>query len=113
MSVNIQLSTTSFLTAPLHVYDNDLLFIVNGKEFKKSKIISDLLSQLFAEYIQHDLTFDVYIINMRSEGNFSHIINLCNFKLLLYDHKEELLNLSIDTLLQILSNRCLKIETDD
>lgn len=53
MSVNIQLSTTSFLTALLHAYDNDLSFIVNGKEFKTSKIISDLLSQLFVEYIQH------------------------------------------------------------
>lgn len=41
-NIQIQLNTTFILAAPLHAYNNDFSFFVNGEEFHTSKIISDL-----------------------------------------------------------------------
>lgn len=40
----IQLKTTSILNVSLQSYEKDFSFLVNGEEFKTSRIISDLLS---------------------------------------------------------------------
>ena len=76
----IQLKTSCVTTVPLQVYNNDFSFIVNGEEFKTSKIISDLLSPVICQIHSNDPIFDTFIINTQERGNFSHILNLLNFK---------------------------------
>lgn len=75
----IQLKTESILDVPLQMFDNDFSFIVNGEEFKTSKIISDLISPKVCQSHLSDPTTDQFIINTHHRGNFSNIINLINF----------------------------------
>lgn len=76
----IQLECSSILQVPLQSYINDFTFIVNGKEFKTSKIISDLLSPKISQIHSTDPTFDEFTINTKEQGDFSHILQLVNFR---------------------------------
>ena len=77
----IKLNTACLLKVPLHAYNKDFSFIVNGEEIKTSKIISDLLSPVICRIHSSDPTFDTFIINTRNQGDFSHLLNLFNFEL--------------------------------
>ena len=76
----IQLKTSCVMGIPLQVYHKDFSFIVNGKEFKISKVVSDLLSPIISRIHSNDPTFDTFIINTQQQGDFSHVLNLFNFK---------------------------------
>ena len=76
----IKLNSSCVLTVPLQVYNNDFSFIVNGEEFKTSKLISDLLSPIICQIHLNDPTFDLFIINTHETGNFSQILDLLSFK---------------------------------
>lgn len=76
----IQLKTSCILTVPLQNYQKDFSFIVNGEEFQTSVLISELLSPKISEIHKIDPTIDTYIINTDEKGDFSHILNLINFK---------------------------------
>ena len=76
----IQLKTSCITTVPLEVYNNDFSFIVNGEEFKTSKLNSDLLSPKICRIHSNDPLIDSFIINTKSRGNFSNILNLLNFE---------------------------------
>lgn len=75
----IQLKPSSVLGIPIKTYDNDFTFIINGEEFKTSRIISDLLSPKICNIHFSDPTSNVYIINTSHKGNFSRFLNLATF----------------------------------
>lgn len=75
----IQLKIDSILNVPLQSFEEDFTFIVNGEEFRTSKIISDLLSPKVCQNHLIDPTTDQFIINTHHKGNFSHILDLINF----------------------------------
>lgn len=76
----IQIKPSCILNVPLKMYSDDFSFIVNGKEFKTSRIISDLLSPRICQIHTNDPTVDRYEINTQHSGDFSHILDLFNFK---------------------------------
>ena len=76
----IQLKTSSILSVPLQNFTEEFTFVVNGKEFKTSQIIADLLSPIVCKIHLNDPTFDQFNIETVEEGDFSHILNLTNFK---------------------------------
>ena len=63
----------------LNKYDNDFAFIVNGEEFKTSRVVSDLLSPKIAKYHSIDPTIETFTINTANKGHFELILNLINF----------------------------------
>ena len=75
----IQLKASCVLNVPLQTYDNDFTFLVNGKEFKTSRLISDLLSPKICQMHINDPTFNTFVITTKQNGEFSHILNLINF----------------------------------
>lgn len=77
---HIQLECSSILQVPLQVYYNDFTFIVNGNEFKTSRLISDLLSPKISQIHSNDPTANTFTINIEEQGDFSHILQLVNFK---------------------------------
>lgn len=76
--VQIRLKTTSILTVPLKQYEN-FSFIVNGKEFKTTRLIAELLSPKICQIHLLDPTIDTFSINTKAKGNFSIFFNLFNF----------------------------------
>ena len=79
MKNQMQLKPSSILNVPIQNYDNDFSFVVNGKLFKTSKIVSDLLSPTICRLHSNDPTIDVFNINTAHQGDFSRILNLINF----------------------------------
>ncbi|KAK8847913.1 hypothetical protein M9Y10_018961 [Tritrichomonas musculus] len=75
----IQLKPASILKVPIQIYDKDFKFLVNGEEFKTSRLLSDLLSPNICNIHLTDPSFDEIIINTHNSGNFSHFINLQAF----------------------------------
>ena len=80
MKDTIKLQTDSILHIPLDSYEQDFTFIVNGEEFRTNKIISHILSQKISKFHLSDPTIDTYSIKTNSKGDFSHFLNLINFK---------------------------------
>ncbi|KAK8843044.1 hypothetical protein M9Y10_025232 [Tritrichomonas musculus] len=76
----IKVNTSFILTVPFQSYGNDFTFIVNGQEFKTSRLISDLLSPIICDIHSNDPTFDTYTINTSYPGDFSQILKLFNFQ---------------------------------
>ena len=76
----IQLKPSCILSVPLHVYEEDFSFIVNGEEFKTSRVISDLLSPKISRMHAADPTLCAFAVNTRSRGDFSRVLRLLNFE---------------------------------
>ena len=76
---NIQLKASSILDAPLHIFDNDFTFIVNGQEFQTSRLVSDLISPNICRIHSTDPTSNLFIINTNHQGDFSRILQLTEF----------------------------------
>ena len=79
-SKQIQLKQSSILAVPLHLYEKDFSFIVNGEEFKTNRFVSDLLSPAICKAHSIDPTINTYVINTQHPGDFSHILQLANFE---------------------------------
>lgn len=77
---HIQLKTSSILRVPLQNYSEEFTFVVNGQEYKTSRIISDLLSPTVCKIHLNDPAIDQFCIETQKEGDFSHVLNLINFK---------------------------------
>ncbi|KAK8849948.1 hypothetical protein M9Y10_018541 [Tritrichomonas musculus] len=75
----IQLKISSILNVPLQIYDSDFSFIVNGKEFKTSRLISELISPNICKIHLSDPTIDSITINTNEQGDFSHFLQLATF----------------------------------
>lgn len=78
----IQLKTSSIKEVPLQSYEKDFTFIVNGDKFHTSKIESDLLSSKINQIHINDPTFNTFIVNTRTRGDFSNLFRLFNFSTL-------------------------------
>ena len=76
----IKINPSCILTVPLHTYGNDFTFIVNGEEFKTSRLISDLISPIISQIHLNDPTISTFTINTSQRGDFSQILNLFNFR---------------------------------
>ena len=76
----IQLQTSSILKVPLNTYNDEFIFKVNGEEFKTTRLISDLLSPKISHIHNIDPTISEYTITTRTRGNFSHILELVDFR---------------------------------
>lgn len=75
----MQLKTSCILNIPFQSYANDFSFIVNGEEFKTSRIVSDLLSPKICQIHKTDPTFSEITINTYNQGHFSYFLDLINF----------------------------------
>lgn len=65
-SISVQLK-------PFQTYDT-FTFIVNGKEIKTTRIISDILSPIVCQNHLNDPTFNTLEINTHSQGYFLHLL---------------------------------------
>ena len=72
------LDTSSIMNVPLRIYD-DFVFIVNGKEFKTTKLISDLLSPNICKIHSIDPILSEFNIHTQQKGDFSYVLNLLDF----------------------------------
>lgn len=86
--INLELSPSCILNVPIHSYQNDFTFLVNGKEYKTSRLISDLLSPHICHIHTSDPTFDTFTINTHESGDFSFILNLAKFDKIKIPEKE-------------------------
>lgn len=84
----IKLQPTTILNVPLQTYNQTFTFVVNGKEFKTNRLISDLLSPIISQIHLNDPTFDTFTINTRYNGKFHHIFSLLDFKETIFPLKE-------------------------
>ena len=75
----LRLKTSSIVGVPLNTYD-DFTFIVNGEEFKTSRISADLLSRKISSLHRTDPTVDEYSITTQETGHFSYFLKLLNFQ---------------------------------
>lgn len=77
--INVKLLPNSLVNVPFHEFTKDFTFIVNGKEFKTSRLIAELLSPKICQMHTTDITINQFTINTKSTGNFNHILQLVNF----------------------------------
>lgn len=77
----IQLNKNRILQVPLHAYENDFTFIVNGETFHTSKLISDLLSPTVCQMHNNDATSSTFTINTVNRGDFGQFLKLINFEM--------------------------------
>ena len=103
----IKLQSSCILSVPLEIYGKDFTFIVNGEEFKTSRVISDLISPFISKIHSNDPAFDRFIINTKHRGDFSHILKLINFKSNNYPESE--LPFLLDVI-EILNNDYIELE---
>lgn len=79
-SNSIQLKQSCILNVPIQNYDDPFTFVVNGEEFKTTKLISDLISPKISKIHQNDPTFDTITINtLNKKGHFPQILKLLSF----------------------------------
>lgn len=84
----MQLKRSSILNVPINTYAEDFSFIVNGEEFKTSRLASDLLSSNISRIHKNDPTVDTFTIDTHYRGNFANILDLVNFKEVQLPEKE-------------------------
>ena len=77
---HIKPDISSILYVPIEKYEKDFTFIVNGEEIQTSRIIADLFSPKISQFHAVDPTINIFFINTKSRGNFSHILDLINFQ---------------------------------
>lgn len=76
----IKLHTGCSINIPFQNYEKDFSFIVNGKEFKTTKFIADMLSPKISKYHLNDPALDIFSIETEHQGNFQFILDLFNFQ---------------------------------
>ncbi|KAK8887461.1 hypothetical protein M9Y10_038506 [Tritrichomonas musculus] len=76
----IKTTSSCLLKVPFQTYEKDFSFVVNGEEFKTSRLISDLLSPVICQIHSNDPTISTFAINTSQKGDFSCFLNLFNFQ---------------------------------
>ena len=104
----IHLKPCCILTVPFQIYENDFSFIVNGKEFKTSRLISDILSPNICRIHADDPTIDTFTINTHEQGDFSLILQLVTFKEISFSESEARF---ISEVIEILGNNSIEFES--
>ena len=87
-NTQIQLKTERIKEIHLENYENDFTFIVNHKEYKTSKLTSQLISPVICEMKLNDPTINMIEINTLNEGYFEKIINLNQFDKISFEENE-------------------------
>ena len=105
----IQLKPSCILTVPFQNYENDFSFNVNGKEFKTSRLISDILSPIICKIHSSDPTFDKFTIQTQEQGDFSLILHLVTFNEVTFSEKDTQF---ISEVIEILGNDSIEFETN-
>ena len=108
--MQVQLKTSSILTVPIHNYVEDFTFIVNDKEFKTTKLVSDLLSPIICKIHTNDPTIDRFTLNTRQQGDFSHFIKLANFESTTFS-KDDIPFLS--EVIETLGNKSIELDYEE
>ena len=76
----IQLKIASILDVPINSYEEDFTFVINGQEFRTSRLFSEILSSKICRIHLVDPTIDKYTINTNHQGQFQRIFDLINFQ---------------------------------
>lgn len=105
----IQLQPNCILTVPFQMYDADFTFIVNGEEFKTSRIISDILSPVICRIHSDDPTCESFTINTQERGDFSRILQLTQFNEVTFSEVEIPF---ISEVIKILGNTSIEYEAN-
>ncbi|KAK8841178.1 hypothetical protein M9Y10_027380 [Tritrichomonas musculus] len=108
--MQVQLKTSSILTVPIQNYVEDFTFIVNDKEFKTTKLVSDLLSPIICKIHTNDPTIDRFTFNTRQQGDFSHFIKLANFESTTFS-KDDIPFLS--EVIETLGNKSIELDYEE
>lgn len=64
MDIILELKHSCILYVPIHLFQNDFTFLVNGNKFKTYQLISDLLSPLICHIHTNDPIFDTFTIKI-------------------------------------------------
>ena len=75
----IKLKNSCIMNVPLYNYEKSFTFIINGQEFKTSRIVADLLSPTLSKIHMNDPTINIFTINTQHTGDFSRILDLATF----------------------------------
>lgn len=105
----IAFNTSSILNIPLHKYEEDFTFVVNGKYFKTSRVVADLLSSKVVQLHFSDPTLNEYSFQTNQNGDFQKILDFIIFHKVDFDLKDIPYVLEI---LEILENQSFKIIND-
>lgn len=81
MNPTIQLKLESIMHIPMDKYDQDFTFIVNGEEYRTSRIFADLLSRKISKLHFTDPTNDKIYINTGTKGDFKRFLSILNFQI--------------------------------
>ncbi|KAK8898307.1 hypothetical protein M9Y10_000590 [Tritrichomonas musculus] len=84
----IKLNLSSILEILLQTYKKDFLFIVNGKEYKTSRLVADLLSPIICKLHFSDPTASTFTITTQNNGNFLNILELVSSKAITFTDDE-------------------------
>ena len=76
----VKLLPESIIHIPFNKYENNFTFIVNSNKYETSSFFADLLSPIISSRRSIDPTFNEFIINTKSKGDFNIIIKLNNFE---------------------------------
>ncbi|KAK8892257.1 hypothetical protein M9Y10_029481 [Tritrichomonas musculus] len=76
----LKLLTNTIKQVPLDNYPKDFAFIINGQQFKTSKIIADLISPTISKIHRNDPTVSEFLINTKEAGNFQNVLDLITFR---------------------------------
>ena len=88
--IDFSLSAESLNDIPFHKYENNFTFIVNGKQYRTSRVVADLLSPIIREYHYIDETINEFCINTSDKNdNFEDFINLSNFETVIIDKNRQ------------------------
>lgn len=111
MSIKIQLllKPTSILNVPLKKYEENFIFIVNGKKYKTNRVIADMLSPKICQLHFNDPLLDVFTINTQENGDFDLILDLINFEQREIQDKDIIF---VSEIFEKLGNTSIEIEND-
>ena len=76
----IKMIPSSILRVPIQDYAKDFTFVVNGEEFRTSRIFADMISRRISAMHKEDATIDRYVINTEHSGDFGLVADLCSFR---------------------------------
>lgn len=105
----IAFNTSSILNIPLQKYEEDFTFVVNGKYFKTSRVVADLLSSKVVQLHFSDPTLNEYSFQTNQNGDFQKILDFIIFHKVDFDLKDIPYVLEI---LEILENQSFQIIND-
>ena len=99
-TAKIQLPIAAVLNIPIHIYNKDFTFIVNGNPYKTNRIFADIISPKVRNLHFSDESTNEYHINTHKSSNtinkiteeedyFQEFLNLSTFSIVELDFKRQ------------------------